>query len=178
MEKFHIFSGAGMGKCQSAGPQRNLAGIIDLGIFPLTHQRKAPAGKLHPDLMGAACFQLNANFGDPVPGSKPLVVEYRLLDTLGRLRCHKGHLPGLVPAQQIPEGSRFRRSSMNHRQVFLFKFTLPDLTGQLRCGFGISRQHHQSADHPIQPVNRADIPLRLSQGFPDQIRQSSGLIGG
>jgi hypothetical protein len=52
-----------MGKGQTMGPEGNRYFLISDAIFPVAHKRPAPAGKLHPDLMGATCFQTNADKG-------------------------------------------------------------------------------------------------------------------
>ena len=66
---------------------------------------------------------------------------------------------------------------MDNRLVFLYKLSLPDLPGKFRRRAGISCQYHQAADHPVQPVYCPDIRRRIPQRFPNQIRQTSGLIG-
>ena len=56
---------------------------------------------------------------------------------------------------------------MENCKVFFFKNVFPDLAGQLRRGLGISCQHHDTTDYPVQPVNRSHIGFGVSQRLPD-----------
>ena len=178
MNKFHRFPRPRMGKGQAVRPEGDLTGIIDFRVLPFSHQGESPAGKLHPDLMGPARLQPDAHLGKIFRGRKPLIVQRRLLDALGGGVSNVGHPSCLVPAQQVPEGFLLFRYTMEHRQIFFFKFPFPNLPGKLRSGLGISRQHHQAADHPIQSVNGANICFCVSKFLPKQIRQAAGFIGG
>ena len=52
--KVHPVPGNGMPKADGSRIQRNLAGVVQGGIFSFSHQGKAPAGKLNPNLVGSA----------------------------------------------------------------------------------------------------------------------------
>jgi len=156
--EFQIRSQGRMRETDLMGPQCNLAGIIDLGIFPLAHQRHTAAGKLDPDLVGPAGMQHNAHFGKILLLSQDLIIQDRFLDTFRILLCHHGHTAGFIPVQQIHEGPlNSFRCSVNNGIIFLMKQVLPDLAGQFRGCFGISCQHHHTADHPVQPVDCTNI---------------------
>ena len=78
--------------------------------------------------MGSACMQADAHLAHVILERQKGIVQHRLLNSLAFLVCNKGHAPGLVPAQQVPEGTALlRRGSMDHRQIFLFKASLPNL---------------------------------------------------
>ena len=177
--KAHGLSRSRMGKADTVRPQGDLAGVILLGIFALPYQGHSPAGKLDPDLMGPAGAQQHPYPGHGFAAVQHLVIQDCLLDALCGLPGHHGHFPGLVPVQKICEGSPgLLRAAVEDGQVFLMKCVLPHLAGQLRGGFCVPGKDHDTADHPVQAVDGSDIRMGISQGFPQQIRQSSRLVGG
>ena len=67
---------------------------------------------------------------------------------------------------------------MDNGQILLADALLPDLAAQLRGRRAVPGQHHQPRGSPVQPVDRADIRLLLTQLPAQQLRQAAGLIGG
>ena len=67
------------------GPQGDLAGILQGTVLPFPHQRQSPAGKLDPDLVGSASMQMDLDQGIVFCVVQKLIIQHRLLHTLGRL---------------------------------------------------------------------------------------------
>ena len=168
-----------MGKCQPVRPQGNITAILIEAILSVTHQGQLPAGKLAADLVGSARMEPDGNAAKAAVGFQQAIIQDRLLDTFRPLLHHIGLAFPLIPQQQIHQSifSLFR-AAMNHRQVFLVKFPIPDLPGQLSGRLLISRQHHQTTDHPVQPVDGAHLGLLIPQCQPCQLRHTAGLICG
>lgn len=117
--------------------------------------------------MGAPGDQLNFHPAHGIRSMDCLIMQDGFLYAFSGFRNYNCHLPRLIPEKQVPQCTRlFPGAAVEHRKVFLLKIPFPHLPGKLRCCLGISRQHHQPGNNPVQPVNRAKIPLRFSQRFP------------
>ena len=166
-------------KADVLGEQSDFAGIVQDRVFSLTHERKPPAGELDPNLVGPAGVELNLHFAHASGRSQHPIAEAGILNSFCGFRRHEGHFSGLVPAQKIFQRvAAFLRDSMDHSVISLLELPFPHLAGQLRCRRRIPRQHHQAADHPVQPVYRAEVRPGISQLTAQQFRQAAGLIGG
>lgn len=112
------------------GPQGDGVKAILDAVFPVTGQRPAPGGELHPDLVGAARVETNADKGVSFTALQHPIAQLCLPHILAGCVGHIGHPPLPVPAQQVAEGAFLRRRTVNHRQILFLEPTVPDLLAQ------------------------------------------------
>ena len=172
-----LFARFGMAEAQEAGPEGDLAVALVGAVFPVAHQGEVPGGELAADLVGAARHQLDADLAEFFGPGQKLVVQDGFLDILARLRDHIGLALGLVPGQEVHQGaSGVVGGAVEDGGVFLMEDPVPDLLAQVRGSPFGPGQDHQAGDHPVQPVDGADI--LIPQGLTAQVRDTARLVGG
>ena len=97
----HILPCDRMGKADFMRPEGNLAGILLLGVLPLTHQRHTAAGELHTDLVGSAGAKQHTDPGYSIPAAEKLLIQNRFLNTLGRGLGDHCHFSGFVTVEKV-----------------------------------------------------------------------------
>ena len=122
-------------------------------------------------------MQTDADLAHLLRRSQDCIVQDRFLDSPGFLFHYKGHASGFVPAKEVPEGAVvLPRCAMDDGQILFPKGPFPDLPGKLRSAGSVTGQHHQTADHPVQPVDRPHIRFFVSQRLPNKLRQPPRLV--
>ena len=91
--KLHRFSLPGEGDPE--GVEHGIFYIVPGAVFPVAHERKATAGKLDTDLMGAACMEPDLYQGG-IAGSQPRKFQSGLLYTGAHTVHHKDLPPTAV----------------------------------------------------------------------------------
>ncbi len=169
----------GMAEAEQGGPEGDFAVVFVGAVLSIPHQGQVSGGELAPDLMGAARDQADANLAQSIRFCQNLVVQDGLLDILAGFGDHIGLALKLVPQEQVCHTAGIiLGDAVENGQVFLVEFVLPDLSGQLRGSFGGSGQDHQTRHHLVQPVDSADICVRVPQGSPAQLGHTTRLVGG
>ena len=158
------------------GPEGDGTAVLNEAVFPVPYQGQAPGGKLAADLVGAAGDEPDLYQAQALRPPQGLIAQYGLLHPLAGGVGHIGLALSLVPGQKVHHLAPLSGLAVDHSQIVLVKAALPDLAGQRRGRSRVPGQHHQPADHPVQPVYRADVPG--AQLRPQQLRQTAGLVGG
>lgn len=170
-------AGFGVIEAKQAGPEGDLAVVLVGAVLAVAYQGEVPGGELTADLVGAAGDELDADLGKVGSLVKYLIMEDGFLDILAGLRDHIGLAFGLVPGQQVHQGAGgFGGGAVEDGGVFLVEDAVPDLLTQVRCGPLGPGQDHQAGNHPVQPVDGAEI--LLPQGLAAQVRHAAGLVRG
>ena len=99
--KFHRLTGIGVPEAKGMRPQGDLAGILQGAVFSISHQGQTPAGKLGPDLMGAAGDQPDTHLGQVIGAGEHPVFQSGFLHILARLGHHIGFAFFFASQKQI-----------------------------------------------------------------------------
>ena len=170
-----------MGKGQVAGPEGDLPllGVGVLAVLPVARQGHVAGRELGADLVGAPGLQANFDQREAVLVVQQLVVQDGLLDALAGVFGDVGLAGLLTAAQQVDERPLvILGPPVDNGLIFLQERILPDLPGQLRGGGAGEAVDHQAAHHLVQPVDGADLGLRLADGLPDAVGHPARLVRG
>ena len=100
-----LLVGFGVTEAEPGGPEGDVAAVVQGAILAVTHQGEIPGGELAADLVGPACDQLDADFGEFGVLGQDLVVQNGLLDVLSGLLNNISLSFALIPGQQVHQGA-------------------------------------------------------------------------
>ena len=164
---------------QAVRPERDRPVIWQGAVLPVAPERQTARRELAADLVRAPGLQIDAHEREPCARAEHFVIEHGLLHALGHLVGDIGLALVRVAAQQITIGAlQRRRRSVHDGQIRLAEVVLADLRRELRRSARRAREHHQSADHAVEPVHGAHAGLRVSERLTHQLGHAARLVRG
>ena len=149
-----------VGEGDAAGPEHGRGAFVPGAVFVVAHKRKAPAGKLHTDLVASAGVEPDADEGGVVAGQTGKS-KARGFYTGTLPLDHKDLILPAILKQKIFPISHFRRLPMDLRHVFLDHFSLLDQLGELSSGSFCPGKDHHTAHLTVKPVKRKNFSYSL-----------------
>jgi len=137
-------------------PERELLSGHRMGIIPLVAPNgEARVRELAADLVVAACQKGYVDKRQAAPRRAAAIRERRRLRA-GRTRGNHARAARSLVAEYVARKPAARPGlSLDERRVLL----AGPVRGELRCeaggGLGRSREHHDAADRPVEPVHEA-----------------------
>ena len=159
-QKFKGFDSALVGEGELAGKEHGGRGVVLAAVFPVSHQRESPGGKLHPDLMAAPGVQTDAHKAG-VGSCETGVLQPSFFDPFSFLFHHKNLVFAAILKEKIPPISTFRGRSVNQGHIFLHHCALLNRLGKSgRCRLrpGVD---HDASHILIQPMHRKKFTAQL-----------------
>ena len=164
---------------QAVRPEHDRPVIGQGAVLPVAPERQTARRELAADLVRAPGLQIDAHEREARARAEHIVVEHGLLHALGHPVRDVGLALVRVAAQQVTVSALQRRGrSVHDGQICLSEVMLADLRRELRRSGRRAREHHQPADHAVEPVHGAHAGLRVSERLTHQLGHAARLVRG